>query len=181
MLKIASQAAESALNVEEAMSNILPLDAPAIPIGVMNALVTCIAKTSKGNRRCRRPKVNGSDFCVVHNDTTFSSNRLQTNTLTRTSPKRKFFLENNEEAHGVQKKKKARFKSIAAMKADVQNFFREVCQPYVKNLLKWNIQSVEDAFCSERNAPFPLGLHVRRYFPGYGTLMWKFNYSESFN
>lgn len=162
MLKIASEAAESALSVEESMSKILPINIPAIPVWIMNALVTCTATIARDNRRCRRPRVNGSEYCCVHIDTTFSTNYL--------SLKRKHDdVQCKETQEGRKKREKMMFKSVADFTSDVRNFFQNF-SPFIKNILRWNIHCAEDVFCSERNSPFPLGLKVRRYFPGYGEL-----------
>ena len=69
LMKIASDAATPALSVDQALANIPPIHLPAIPIGVVNALVTCIATVSKSKkRRCLRPRVPGSDYCSCHKD-----------------------------------------------------------------------------------------------------------------
>lgn len=153
------------------MSKILPLHLPAIPVGVMNALVTCIATISKDNRRCLRPKVHGSDYCSTHHDVVSSAYNKQKNVKDGSAPKRKYRSNENEDIARQCKKGKPIFKSIASLKDDVSIFFRKM-SPFVKNLLKWNIQSIEDTLCSERNMPFALGLQVRRYFPGYGMYVW---------
>jgi hypothetical protein len=166
LFKIASDASKNALHVSEAMSKIPSIHKPAIPISVMNALVTCIATVSKDNRRCLRPKVAGSDYCSVHNDPCAIAliDNQQKNNI---SCKRKERDIDNQES--PKRKKRKQFKSIACLMDDVSNFFRRM-SPHVKNLLRWDIQCTEDLFCSERNMPFALGLQVRRYFPGYGKL-----------
>ncbi len=126
---------------------------------------------SKDNRRCLRPKVPGSDYCICHSDpgcVKASTESSHGKKCTNISLKRKD-RENGSDESPRRKKRKKIFKSIACLKDDVSSFFRGVC-PHKMNLLNWNIQCVEDAFCSERNMPFALGLQVRRYFPGYGKL-----------
>ena len=167
MLQIASTATITATSVEEAKSNIPPLHAQSIPVSILNTLVTCIATVSRDHRRCRRPRLLGSDYCTIHADTSF----LTTNTQLTTKRRHDVTDENNIAPSC--KKRKILFKSIATLKDDMSTFFKS-CSPYVQNLLQWDIQCAEDAFCSERNAPFALGLLVRRYFPGYGTCVVTF-------
>ena len=145
------------------MSKLAPLHVPAVSVGVIKALVTCIA-TVKDGRRCLRPKINGFDYCSSH-IAAFSAN--PTNKKIGRQLKRKHDESIACDAPTKSKKKRKRFKSITSFIDDVSNFFKTV-SPHVKNLLRWDIQNVEDAFCSERNVPFALGLTVRRYFPGYG-------------
>lgn len=149
------------------MSKIPPLHIPSIPVGVINTLVTCVATVSKDNRRCLRPRVQGSDYCCIHIDTISPTTKTQKNVQCHISLKRKDRDNSNDDIKRHCKKKKESFASIANLKDDVSNFFRRM-SPCVKNILNWDIQCVEDAFCSERNMPFALGLQVRRYFPGYG-------------
>ena len=114
------------------------------------------------------PSIRGPDYCTIHADTSF----LKTNTQLTTKRRHDVTDENNiSPSH---KKRKILFKSIATLKDDMSTFFKS-CSPYVQNLLQWDIQCAEDAFCSERNAPFALGLLVRRYFPGYGTCVVTFD------
>ena len=155
LLQLASEAATTSITVEEAMNKIPPLHSSAIPIGVMSTLVTCIATISKNkNRRCLRAKMPGSNYCTIHKNPFPSKNEC---VIVPTS-----------KSPSPSKRKRTRvFKSVAQIKKDVQKFFSEI-SPTVYNGLKWNIQSIEDAFLAERNNPFALGLHVRRYFPGYG-------------
>jgi len=155
LFDIVRKAAKTAVNVDEAMAKIPSLHAPAIPRGVMNSLVTCIASTSKDNRRCLRMKLPGSDFCTIHDD----PNEVAQNDIKRNSV--------DDENASPRKKRRLLFKSVASLKSDVSNFLKSV-SPYHMNDLKWNVQCVEDVFLSERNTPFALGLKLRRYFPGYG-------------
>lgn len=161
MLKIASDAATSSVSEDEAMKKIHPLHTLAMPVGIMSTLVTCTASISKDkNRRCLRARIPGSDYCTFHKNP-FSISK--TGCVEIPSSKAK-----DDNGNSPQKHKNARiFKTVAQLKDDVRDFFKKI-SPNASNNLKWDIQCIEDAYLSERNVPFALGLLVRRYFPGYG-------------
>ncbi len=164
LLEIASSAAKTSVNVDEAIGKIPRIHTSAIPDGIMASLVTCIATISKDkSRRCLRAKVKGSDYCTIHKNPYNSISKNEC--IVVSSSKSSVHFEKGL----AQRKQGKTFKSLSQLKVDAHDFFRKV-SPHANNDLKWNIQCIEDAFLSERNVPFALGLHIRRFFPGYGKL-----------
>lgn len=164
LLEIAYAASKDAMTVADAMKEIPDLHKPAIPIGVMNSLVTCIAVVSRTNRRCQNAKVHNTDYCASHRNAIVISPRHDNLKVGTTND------DSRHVGNGLKRTKEPRvetFVSIDTLVNNIRMHLKGTLQNQ-ENTKKWEIQCIEDAFLCERNEPFPLGLKVRRYFPGHG-------------
>lgn len=163
LLLIALDAAKDQLHVRDAMTRVPDLHACAIPEFVVNALVTCIGTVNRSNRRCLLPKLRDSDYCSAHQSAIgFYSEQGKEEPVDMETK-----VTNIEESSGNDTVI-GPFISIDLLLKNVRHTLRETL-PLQENSRKWRIKCIEDAFLCERNEPFPLGLIVRRFFPGHGT------------
>ena len=162
LMQIASDAARDQLQVCDAMKRIPEIHKSAIPDLVLKALVTCIATVRKSNRRCLCPKAVGSDYCAAHKSAIELSNRGKDADAVFLEPKADRVQRVNSEVS-----LQGPFVTIHHLLENIRDALRDTL-PQQENFRKWRIKCIEDAFLCERNEPFPLGLIVRRFFPGHG-------------
>mmetsp|Transcript_14316 Transcript_14316/g.31390 ORF Transcript_14316/g.31390 Transcript_14316/m.31390 type:complete len:1414 (-) Transcript_14316:695-4936(-) len=162
LLQIADDAAQKSNNLEEAMARI-PTE-ESVPCTVVDALVTCVflleGKKGTSPRRCRKPRMEGFDFCPAHCDPKL---------LSKPRPNVPSPIRNS--AMG-----------IAALSKVLPPLLSET-NATLSNPLGWGVRSVEDAIICGDDQILPMGLKVRKYF---GPL-WGFHdgriakvYKESF-
>lgn len=151
LLKIAREAARDARSVEDALSLVPVEHVPAIPEEIMNSLVTCIAET-KGRRRCLRPKLPGLDYCTIHCAPALLTGKKNT----------------VQEKVDVDRSVEEQKRKISTIKDEVFTFLRTEISSHQINSRSWNVRCIEDSMLCQNQAPFPLGLRVRKFFPGYG-------------
>jgi len=166
-MQIASDAAKDQLYIQDAMARISAIHACAIPETVMKCLVTCIATVNKTNRRCLLPKKKNSDYCNTHQDaiqlSISSANNVKP--VAEKVPGDTEELCDDDEDNGMNPR--GPFISIDELIQNVRHSLRETLATQ-ENTRNWRIKCIEDAFLCERNQPYPLGMLVRRYFPGHG-------------
>lgn len=163
LLEVAYGVAKDSLTVEDAMEKVPNFHKPAIPAGVMRSLVTCIAVVPKTNRRCQNPKLHNCDFCSSHR----KAIALAAESKEPQSHKNRFDPEVKKKKQGLEEQRSETFLPIDRLLHNIRSKLRET-RFNQENARGWEIQCIEDAFLCERNEPFPLGLKVRRYFPGHG-------------
>ena len=117
----------------------------------MDSLVTCIADT-KGGRRCLRHRLPGLDYCSLHCDPSLLTEKKNT----------------KQEKVDVDKDIEIQKRKISSIKNEVFKFLRIEISPHQGNFRSWNVRCIEDSMLCQSKAPFPLGLRVRKFFPGYG-------------
>lgn len=144
------------------MERIPKLHSRAIPIGVMRYLVTCIATASRSHRRCLLPKYRDSDYCCLHQKPielySIKQSKAATDNINHTLCTSIPRVDNT--IHEP-------FMSIDRLLNNLRSSLSKTL-PFQENTRNWRVQCIEDAFLCERNEPFPLGLNIRRYFPGHG-------------
>ncbi len=159
--------AKDALTVEDAMNKIPDIHKSAIPAGVMRSLVTCIAIVPKTSCRCQNPKLHNSDYCSSHR----KAIALATESTEPQLSANKADLEEKKIKSSTGEQRTETFLPIDRLVQNIRSKLRETrCNQ--ENARGWEIQSIEDAFLCEQNEPFPLGLKVRRYFPGHGEFFF---------
>ena len=167
LMKIASDASKGQLQVHDALNAVPDIHKCAIPEVVLRSLVTCIAYVKRNNRRCLCPKVAGSDYCSSHQSAIkvgINSDTLSSGAYIKKCAKKK-----------SDAKQQGAFTSINQLIANIRCALRDTVSEQ-KNYRNWRIKCIEDAFVCERNEPFPLGLIVRRFFPGHGAFCVRFNF-----
>lgn len=151
--------------MQDAVARVPEIHRFAIPDTVMNSLVTCIATVKRTKCRCLCPKVSGTDYCSAHQSAikmVSEENNTENNRADRESLER----ENKSSTNAL----KSPFISINALINNIRTTIKDTHSKQ-KNFRKWRINCIEDAFLCERNDPFPLGLVVRRFFPGHGMFL----------
>ena len=166
-MQIASDAAKDQLYIQDAMARISAIHACAIPETVMKGLVTCIATVNKTNRRCLLPKKYNSDYCNAHQDAI----QLSISSANNVKLVAEKLPGDTEELCGDGEdddiNPRSPFLSIDELIQNVRHTLRETLATQ-ENTRNWRIKCIEDAFLCERNQPYPVGMLVRRYFPGHG-------------
>lgn len=160
LLQIAAEAAKEQLHLQDAVERIPDLHSCAIPDIVMRYLVTCIAIASSSKRRCLLPKLENSDYCTLHQDViSLNNDKVSDEIENQSDDVAKEYLKEKEAPNP--------FVSVDCLMNDIRSRLRNALNTQ-ENARNWEIKCIEDAFLCERNEPYPLGLMVRRYFPGHG-------------
>jgi hypothetical protein len=162
LLQIAAEAAKDQLYLQDAVKKIPALHSCAIPDIVMRYLVTCIATTSSSKRRCLLPKHGHSNYCALHQDViSLNNDKVSDEVQCQTDNVANEFMKELDAANP--------FVSVDCLIDNIRSRLLSVRNTQ-ENTRNWEIKCIEDAFLCERNEPYPLGLVVRRYFPGHGKL-----------
>ena len=154
LLKIAEDAAAVSQTSHDALLLVPPHERMLIPKLVMDVLVTCvfILKDRHGQqRRCRKSKKDGFDYCVAHCEPVLQ------------------FRPRRDEVKSLSTKNEI-IPRVAAitMVNEVMPTKLVSIQPLQVNDLGWTMNSVEDSILCGENTAFPLGMTVRKFFTNYG-------------
>ncbi len=149
LLRIAEGAAIQSKTTKEAYSHVPDHERRSIPQVVMEALVTCIATVAdgrKGDRRCRRAKLPGYDYCATHCDPFL---------LTSHTPH--LMGDSQEKAS-----QPPAVRGIAAIIANMSSFLKTKFNTLFGKGPQQCIDCIEDSVLLDESKPFPLGLKVRK-------------------
>jgi hypothetical protein len=156
LLRLVFEFVNDEKNIEDAIRKIPIEHSCAIPKVIVKAFDTCIENAKKTKRRCRCPKLHGSDYCASHQKVLSISTAVE-------------LKEQKSECVKIYEKNEiySPIVGVEDVRQDLKNALRGLF-PKRTNPRDWQIKCIEDAFICERNDPFPLGLGLRRYFAGYG-------------
>ena len=160
LLAIAKEAAAKSKSVKEAIALIPEKERRAIPVAILDVLVTCNAIIGKGRhqRRCKAVRCAGFDYCVSHCDPLLAKK-------SRASPQGS---QEDDCSWGCSPSKPDQ--SIRGINKINEYFptFLEGIDDKIVNNLNPSVNCIEDTILCGENKPFPLGLKVRKFFLGYG-------------
>jgi hypothetical protein len=158
LLAIAKEAAVKSKTVEEAIALIPPKERRAIPVAILDGLVTCNSIIGDGwnQRRCRAVRCAGFDYCLSHwpliqHSHTTPQGSQEDDFSTGCSP-----IKSDQYAVGISK-----------INEYFPTFLAGIDDKAVNNL-NWSVNCIEDSILCGENKPFPLGLKVRKFFFGHG-------------
>lgn len=166
LLSIAAGASIISQTSDDALSMVPPHERMLIPRAVMDVLVTCIFMIESRNgrqRRCRKMKKDGFDYCEAHFDPILLNKpRADTKESSVGSPRYDGADSVLQASPGSESgpPPAALQGKIAAINEIMPSFLRSIDHSQV-NELKWTINSIEDSVLCKDNAAFPLGMKVR--------------------
>jgi hypothetical protein len=162
LLKIAEDAAMNSQTSDDALLLLHPHERMVIPKTVMDVLVTCVfIITSRygQQRRCRKAKKDGFDYCEAHCDPLLLIRP-------RLDEKQNFQVCNGVESILNDNEPISRGK--ISMINEVMPPLLSTIQSYQVNKLRWTINSIEDSVLCGEYTSFPLGMTIRKFFTNYG-------------
>uniref|UniRef100_A0A7R9VLI6 Histone-lysine N-methyltransferase n=2 Tax=Pseudictyota dubia TaxID=2749911 RepID=A0A7R9VLI6_9STRA len=184
LLEIALDAAQGAQTTEEGMASIPYEHKPSIPESVLASLVTCVAMAGRkpNQRRCLKSRLPGMDYCATHCEPMalpskgVEGKQMDDDVKPMASP----LLHEITEPRASMELAVGSSHSALHASSSIENrgaitiidntpmFFSVAGAKSLVNRTNWCVQSIEDAILCQETRPFPLGLSVRRFFPGYG-------------
>ncbi|KAL3799873.1 hypothetical protein ACHAW5_004385 [Stephanodiscus triporus] len=165
LMKIAEDAAMQSQNSDHALLLVPSHERLVIPKAVMNVLVTCvfIIKSRNGNqRRCRKAKKDGFDYCEAHCDPLLLSQSRLDKKHSGSSSQLSTGAEPLSNDNGPT------FCGTLSAINEVMPSILSTIQPYQVNKLRWTIKSIEDSVLCGESTAFPLGMTFRKFFTNYG-------------
>ena len=162
LLKIAEDAAMNSQNSDDALLLVPPHERLVMPKAVMDALVTCvfiITNRYGQQRRCRKAKKDGFDYCEAHCEPLllirhekYHCSGGQLCNVTES-------LSNDNEPT---------YSGKISMINEVMPSLLSTIQSHQGNELRWTINSIEDSVLCGESTAFPLGMTIRKFFTNYG-------------
>ncbi len=162
LLKIAEDAAINSQNSDDALLLVPPHERLVMPKAVMDVLVTCVfIITSRygQQRRCRKAKKDGFDYCEAHCEPLLLLRHEKQN------------CSGSQLCNGIESffdDKEAISRGKIPTINEVMPSLLSTIQSHQVNELRWTINSIEDSVLCGENTAFPLGMTIRKFFTNYG-------------
>lgn len=171
LLKVAEEAAMNCESTDDALSQVPKRERALITRVVLDGLVSCVFMIEGRNgqlRRCRKHKKEGYDYCESHIHPSLV--KEPPNDLLESIPEESLPQEDDESLSNESQENgevgPTSQSKIAAISEMLPSFLSGMEQP-LDNSNRWTINCIEDSLLAAGGA-FPLGMKVRRFFPGYG-------------
>jgi len=174
LMKVAEEAAKNCQTTDEALDKVPQNEKLLIPRVVLDTLVTCIfiiEGRNGQNRRCRKQKKDGYDYCEGHIHPSLLSKPPIDVVKKDSTPKKDdtgdidpLSPEDTSPSHLYGPSVPSK---IAAISDIMPSFLNDIQESQASGL-NWTINCIEDSILASGGCVFPLGMKVRRFFGGYG-------------